>query len=368
MKVLILSCNTGGGHNSAAAAIKESFEAHGSKCDVFNALELFSKKVSQAISKGHVFVYRHLPNLFGAGYKFEENHSTKILYLASARGADELYKFIAASKYDSVIAVHVFAALTLTEIRKKYFPDIKMYFVATDYTCSPGVDMQKMDRYFIPVGLKKEFADRGMEEDRLLESGIPVRKAFYERLSKVRAKREVGLDENGKNILFMSGSMGAGPMELIAQRLLEKMAQDTTLTVVCGSNKKLYESLLPLAGERLKVCGFADNIPLLMDASDIMIGKPGGLSSSEAMVKHLPLLCFNAVPGCETRNLDFLSEKEYILRAADALDLVDKTVELLSKPEKLSEITDRLAKDFNCCSAEIIYSCVYEDYEKNDKS
>ena len=64
MKVLILSCNTGGGHNSAAAAIKESFDERGYECDVFDTLALFSKRLSRAISRGHVFVYRHLPRLF----------------------------------------------------------------------------------------------------------------------------------------------------------------------------------------------------------------------------------------------------------------------------------------------------------------
>ena len=365
VKVLILSCNTGGGHNSAAASIKECFEGHGYKCDVFNTLDLFSKGVSKVISRGHVFVYRYLPKLFGAGYRFEEKHGNKILYTANASTADELYKYIKEYKYDAVIAVHVFAELTLTEIRRKYAPDIKMYFVATDYTCSPGVNMGDMDGYFIPVGLKGEFVRCGVPEERITESGIPVRAVFYNRADKGEAKRNEGLSEGGKNILFMSGSMGAGPMEEIAELLAEKMPEGVTLTVVCGSNKKLYDELLPLAGDSIRIYGFVEHIASLMDASDVMISKPGGLSTTEALTKHLPLICLNSVPGCETRNLEFLLKKGYIFHAENVEELVLAAVRLVSDRMWLSEITERLSGAFNYRAADRIYTRVYEDYEKN---
>ena len=74
MKALILSCNTGQGHNSCSAAIKECFEAHGTVCDVTDALGFISQGVSKFISKGHVFVYRHMPWLFRRGYRYSERH------------------------------------------------------------------------------------------------------------------------------------------------------------------------------------------------------------------------------------------------------------------------------------------------------
>lgn len=363
--MLILSCNTGGGHNSAAASIKECFEGHGYSCDVFDTLELFSKGVSRAISRGHVFVYRHLPRLFGATYRFEEKHSSRMLYQANASTADELYKYIRENRYDAVIAVHVFAELTLTEIRRKYDPDIKMYFVATDYTCSPGVNMGDMDQYFVPAGLKKEFVRCGVPVSRIVESGIPVRAEFVRRRDKKLAKKELGLPENGRNILLMCGSMGAGPMEELTEILSKKIPEGVTLTVVCGSNKKLYEALLPMSGEGVRILGFTDKVPLLMDASELMISKPGGLSTTEALSKRLPLICINAVPGCETRNLEFLTEKGYILHADTANDLAFLALKLISSPDRLSAISDKLEDEFDSHAAERIYTHVYEVYEKN---
>ncbi|MEE0968818.1 MAG: glycosyltransferase [Clostridia bacterium] len=355
MKVLVLSCNTGGGHNSAASAIKEVFESHGVRCDVFDTLQLFSEGVSRAISRGHVFVYRHMPSLFGAGYRFEEKHGNKLLYYTNASIADELYKYISENNYDAVICVHVFAELTMTEIRKKYSPDIKMYFVATDYTCSPGVNMGDMDRYFVPIGLKNEFIRCGIPQDRIVESGIPVRSRFYLRNDKAEAKCSEGYAEDSRNILLMSGSMGAGPIEEITKLLSARMAKEQNLTVVCGSNKRLYDLLMPYTSERIRVYGFTDRISELMDASDVLIGKPGGLSTSEAMTKGLPMICINAVPGCETRNIEFLSEKGYIYRAEDTEELVSLTIWLASDDEVREEMSQRIRKDFSHKASEIIY-------------
>ena len=370
VKVLILSCNTGGGHNSAATAIKECFDIHGHRCEILDTLALFSKSFSRAISKGHVFVYRHLPRLFGATYRFEEKHNNKVLYYANATTADELYKYISESKFDAVIAVHVFAELTLTEIRKKYAPNIKMYFVATDYTCSPGVSMGDMDAYFIPAGLKDEFISCGVDGEKLVESGIPVRRIFYCRADKKEAKRAEGLDENGKNILMMCGSMGAGPMAELTALLEKNMPSVVGLTVVCGSNKKLYDELSPKysSSDRIKILGFSDRINALMDSSELMIGKPGGLSTSEAMANRLPMVCINAVPGCETRNIQFLTRKGYVLGADDTEGLATLALELICDDDRLEHMKKLIERDFVGCAAEKIYTHIYEVYEKRDKT
>lgn len=365
MKILILSCNTGGGHNSAAASVKECFENGGYRCDIFDTLALFSKSFSRAVSRGHVFVYRHMPRLFGVTYRFEEKHNNKMLYQANALAADELYKYLKENNYDAVIAVHVFAELTLTEIRRKYDSEIKMYFVATDYTCSPGVSMGDMDGYFVPMGLKEEFARCGVPRDKIIESGIPVRKEFLELGDKKSSKRSLGLDESGRNILLMCGSMGAGPIATVAEKLSKGLPEDVTLTVVCGSNKKLYDELLPLDGEKVRIMGFTDRVPELMDASELMISKPGGLSTTEALSKRLPLICINAVPGCETRNLEFLSEKGYVLHENEAEDLALLALSMISSPKKLSALSDKISREFDPHAAKRIYDHVCEVYEKD---
>ena len=155
MKALILSCNTGQGHNSCSAAIKECFEAHGTVCDVTDALGFISQGVSKFISKGHVFVYRHMPWLFRRGYRYSERHGEyfgeeSLVYRLMSRGADGLYDFICREGYDTVICPHVFSALMLTELLKRHPGAVRSCFVDTDYVCHPGAAESALDLYFMP--------------------------------------------------------------------------------------------------------------------------------------------------------------------------------------------------------------------------
>ena len=123
--MLILSCNTGEGHNSCAKAIKEVFDTKCETCDIEDALRFISDKTSNFISWGHTYVYRHIPSLFNWGYGFTENHTDvfkeqNMLYNFFGKGADELYNFIVIGNYDTVVCVHPFAALMLTETQKRY--------------------------------------------------------------------------------------------------------------------------------------------------------------------------------------------------------------------------------------------------------
>ena len=108
MRLLILSCNTGEGHNSAAKAIKERFVNGGWQCDIRDALAFWSPEKSKLISKGHVFIYRKMPKLFGVSYRFEENHPPKdgdesLIYELVIKGCNSLYEFLQTEKYDAVV-------------------------------------------------------------------------------------------------------------------------------------------------------------------------------------------------------------------------------------------------------------------------
>ena len=362
MRVLILSCSTGGGHNSAAAAISERFEMHGYHCTIVDTLELLPGFMTKVISRGHVFVYRHLPRLFGVGYRFEEHmENPRFIYQQSSLGADDLYRYICANNFDTVICVHVFSALTMTEIRKKYAPDIRVYFVATDYTCSPGVKLGNMDAYFVPRGLSDEFEASGIPRERIVESGIPVRADFYHHKDKKEAKRAFGLRENGNAVLLMCGSMGCGPIYELTECLSEMLPHDTQLAVVCGNNEKLRLELEPLAGDKVKVLGYTKDISLLMDASELVLSKPGGLSSTETLAKELPMICINAVPGCETRNLDFFVKKGYAVTAKGVQALSELVCDYISNPGLAERQKEILGSDFSYPASEVIYEKIAQE-------
>ena len=210
MRVLILSANTGGGHNSTARSVAEQLERMNAEYEIADTLAFISERVSGFISWGHSYVYRKLPKLFGIGYRFEEKHPVRFMYDQCARGAEALQKKLTDEHFDAVICVHVFSGLMMTEIRKRYNNRVPAYFVATDYTCSPGVSEMQLDGYFIPHRmLLGEFVRNGnVAADKLFATGIPVRRDFYEPHDKKEARRALGLPEDGNVVLLSCGSMG----------------------------------------------------------------------------------------------------------------------------------------------------------------
>ena len=308
MRVLILSANTGTGHNSTAHALAEQLESLHIECEIADTLALISERVSDFISWGHSYVYRRLPKLFGVGYRYEEKHPARFIYERCAKGADALQKKLTEGSYNAVICVHVFSGMMMTEVRARYHNRVPAYFVATDYTCSPGVSELELDGCFIPHRmLLGEFVRQGTVPARkLFATGIPVRREFYERQSKAEARRALGMPEDGQVVLISCGSMGCGHLERSALILFRHLPATATLVVLCGRNEKLLEALEPHACDRLRPIGFTDKVPTYMSAADVYLTKPGGLTTSEAIVKQVPMIFIDAVPGLETRNFDFL--------------------------------------------------------------
>ena len=307
MRVLILSANTGGGHNSVAIALSEYFEKVGVTAKTADTLKFISEKASDFISWGHSYVYRKLPRLFGLGYRFEERHSPRFIYEQCAKGVDALQESLERGEYDAVICVHVFAGMMMTELRKRYGTMIPTFFVATDYTCSPGVSKLDADGFFIPHRmLLGEFVRNGISADKLFATGIPVRKSFYDMEDRVQMRRSLRLSAFEKVVLFSCGSMGCGRLEQTATLLSQQLPSNTILVVICGKNEKAYEALIANPRDNMRVVGFTEHMSFYMSSADLYVTKPGGLTTTEAIVKRLPMVFFDAVPGLETRNFDFL--------------------------------------------------------------
>ena len=344
MRVLILSANTGGGHNSTAGALAEQLEKMGVEFEIADALSMISERVSQFVSWGHSYVYRHLPSLFGHVYRYEERHPAKFIYEQCAKGAVALQEKLRAGGYDAVVCVHVFSCMMMTEVRRRFCNLVPNYFVATDYTCSPGVTELRADVYFIPHRmLFGEFVRGEVAADKMFATGIPIRSEFYRTVDRTEARRALGLRENGRLALLSCGSIGCGHLNRHALLLAAELPADCSLAVLCGKNEKLYAQLEPYRSERLAVVGFTSQIPLYMSAADVYLTKPGGLMTTEAIAKGLPMVFVDAVPGCETRNFEFLTARGVALGAKNWKQAISMTAELLAKEELAEQIRAAMA-------------------------
>lgn len=360
MNVLLLSCSTGGGHNSAAAALQSCLEARGHTAALCNVLEFLPPSAAEFITKGHDFSYRHLPRLYGVGYRYEERHPPVALYRQIVKGAPRLGGRIEALRPDAVVCVHVFAAMMVTELRRRGELRLPAGFLATDYTCSPGVGQLDADRFFIPhEALLEEFTAAGVPSERILSTGIPVRPEFTPPPNRADLRRRLGM-ERGRLLLMTGGSMGCGPIPQIAGLLAPRLGPDDRLLLICGSNRSMHRKLSAVfrRSKKVVVLGYTKEMALLMRAADLFITKAGGLSTAEAVATETPLLYINAVPGCESRNLQFMKSHGYAAAGAHAWDVARQALSLLEDGAAREAMVARRRGAFPLCAAETISSAM----------
>ena len=367
MRTLILSCNTGEGHNSCAKAIQETYAAHDETCDIVDALQFISKRASQFISDWHSRIYRHAPKLYKAGYHTAEERTsvfregtTVYRYLTS--GSEKLYHFILDGGYDNIICTHVFPALALTAMLKHHPMPLVTSFVPTDYTCSPSVENSELDYYFIPdISLTEEFVQCGVPREKLIDSGMPVKQAFYQDTDKAAAKAELGLPADHQHLLVMCGSIGCGPIKELTEDLLIRLTSEQELTIVCGANEELFAKLERHFAHdpRIHIHGMVDYVPLLIHSADLFLTKPGGLSTSEAAACGVPMLLMDTVAGCEGHNLNFFLRQGIAVTAGTPKHLADLAAALLADPEQLQEMSRAARHRKGDTPSETIYAFLH---------
>lgn len=377
MKILLLSCNTGEGHNSAGKALKKYFEENGDECYMADAIAFRSERISKIVAEGHVFIYTKTPKFFDVFYngvelfaKTETSKHDSVLFKLLAKGAVKLYEYIKEHGFERIVCFHPLASQMLTAAKRDY-PELKnipSYLIATDYVASPGVGESNVDVFITPhPDVEYEFIRRGVSKAKIVPMGIPINPAFARLPEKAEARRMLSLPENDKIILLMCGSMGCGPIEKIAAKLTESMKDNTTLVIVCGRNEKLYQELLPLSCKKdnVTLLGFTDKMALYMRSADLYITKPGGLSSTEAACTGLPMVMVNAVAGCETYNLNFFTRNGYAITSDNVEGIVRATLSLIYDDERLAEMSSSMLENFDANSTYDIYRYIKEG-RRND--
>lgn len=362
MKILILSDNTGEGHNSCAKAIKEYFELQGDLCTMVDSLRFISQPVSNAVSKGFTSMYRHLPALFRNGYIYMEKHpgmfhDRSLIYRLLTLGTERLWDYLQKNRYDGIICVHMFPALMITHVKKVYPLDVPTCFVATDYTCSPLVKDSQLDRYFIPhTALTWDFVCDNIPREHIVGSGIPVRQMFYQSIPKEEAKVKAAVPPHQKHLVMMGGSMGCGPILSLTNRLAAQL-EDCHLTVVCGTNQSLQRQLLrKFSGQKnIHIRGYVRDMATLMDSADLYLTKPGGIGVTEAALKNLPMLFIDAVAGCEQYNRLYFTRNGGAKTAASLDDLARLCQELLRNDAKRIQMEEQLRELPKDNASQVIY-------------
>lgn len=314
METLILSCGTGGGHNAAAAAIKEAMEAHGHRVETLNPYELGGGRAAAFIDHSYSALVQKAPEAFGMIYWLGDTYrklplSSPVYSLNKFMGP-MLEEYITQHHYDAIVTTHLFPAEILTGLKRKGKSVPKTWFVATDYTCIPFTEETDCDFYIIPSKeLTDEFAQRGIARGKLFPLGIPVRREFSQDADRLQIRSQLGLSKDRKVILVAGGGIGAGAIPQIVSLLRRHFGpKRAELVIVCGNNEALYEKMQETCGNACKLLRYTSQMSDYMKACDLFLSKPGGLSSTEAAVVGTALIHVAPIPGCETYNMRFFSE------------------------------------------------------------
>lgn len=319
MRVLILSCNTGGGHNSASEAIREYIALKGGQADLIDIMSLAGKKASRAVGGAYVGIVKHAPHVFGAAYwlagKISSGRRKSPVYAANIAVVKYLKQYLETHAYDVIVTPHLYAAETLTYMKRHNMVRQKVVAVATDYTCIPFWEETECDYYIAPhEDLIAENVRRGMDRSKILPYGIPVSQKFVTcsgGISKEKARAMCGLPAGKPVYLVMGGSMGFGKLPDFIKRLQKQCLREEQIVVICGNNKKLYEKLNRQFGKQsaIWIIGYTKQVEVYMKACDVIFTKPGGLTSTEALVMQIPIVHMEPIPGCETKNAAFFSSR-----------------------------------------------------------
>ncbi|MGI6168869.1 MAG: MGDG synthase family glycosyltransferase [Christensenellales bacterium] len=356
MRVLFLSVTAGEGHNATARSQADYFESQGHECVILNTLKYISPLVAGTLDKGYIAMSRMTPKSLGTVYNSGLKNSMRYVR-AKVKSVDEIYGPLSVKKLgsyikkiqpDVIICTHVFSAILVSYARKKGAVDssVPVFGIVTDFTIHPFWEQAMVDYYVTASSaLTYQAAKRSIPEGKLLPFGIPIHPKFTTQMSKAAARAALGLKDK-PTILVMRGSFGFGKLTRDIQ-LLDQMPMDVQVLVVCGSNERTRKKLELIKYEKdIHIYGFVNNIEQLMDAADIAVTKPGGLTTSECLARRLPMVLMSPIPGVEDRNLMFFLNHGLALWADEINTTVDEVCMLLLQDHALRENLIKRSAEF----------------------
>ncbi len=348
MRVLVLSVPTGQGHHQAAKAIHEYFtEYTDATCEIIDVFENVHQTLADSIEKGYLISTMVTPKAYGRFYDLcdrrdDSKYSNLGKFLKTILNR-KLMHLIKDYKPDVIIATHVFAAIALSYLKKKYPFKAKTVAIVTDFTIHPFWEDVDLD-YYVTASelLNYQVEKKGYDLSKVKPFGIPIRQKFSKKYTQSEARKQAGIDENF-TVMMMMGSMGYGDDTLNMVKSIDSMKDDLQIIVVCGNNKKLKRRLDKLQfNHNVYSLGFVDNVDVLMDSCDCIITKPGGLSTSEALAKELPIIMLDPIPGQEDRNKEFMLNNGIALNISSSFGVEEAIYQLKNFDYRISGLKENM--------------------------
>jgi len=348
-KVLILSTSAGAGHVRAANAIQKAFAELGAAREVLHvdALDYTNKVFRHLYSRAYLDMVNAMPEAMGWLYdhldKPWKNERRRLAL--DALNTRPLVNLLKDYKPDLAVCTHFLPSEILSWLKAKARVRCPQAVVVTDFDVHAMWLCRHYEQYFVALEETRVHMEKlGIEKDKLTVSGIPIDPVFALAKDKREMRLRHGLAPYTTTVLVSTGGFGVGRVEDLFSCLLE-LQHEAQVVILCGRNEELKKRLDKLAARgspdsrvSFRNLGFTTQVDELMSASDILMGKPGGLTTSEALSKGLVFVIVNPIPGQEERNSDHLLEEGVAIRCNNLPALAYKVDALLSDPARLARM------------------------------
>lgn len=350
-RILILSASVGSGHVKAADALAKAFRADPNVEEVLSDDSLDHTNVlhKQLYSTLYKRLSAMLPEFLGWWYESSDDPwvSDKSRLALDLPQALPLINLVRDFKPDAIICTHFMPAGVLSYLIGAGKLDAELGIVVTDFHFHAFWITRAFHWYFVAQEEDKiHMEGLGLPGDRIQVTGIPLEPEFARPVDKKAVLREMRLDPDKPTLLVAGGALGLSPAVAVARRLLE-LNRDFQAIIVCGKNEDLQKDIEELVigrEDRFRVLGYTDKMPDLMGAATLLLSKPGGLTTAEALSRGLPMVVLDPIGGQEERNSDVLLEAGAAVKCTEVTVLNHKLERLLDDPARIAAMSDNARK------------------------
>lgn len=356
-KILILSASAGAGHLRAAEAVEKALAEGYPTVEVRNVdvLKYTNAAFRTLYSKAYLELVNSAPELLGWLYDYLDKPNTsgkmgksdRIRLAFDKLNTRPFIQLLQEYKPDIAICTHFLPSEIISHLIERGEYSGKLAVVVTDFDVHAMWLCNRYDKFFVALDeTRVHLHELGILQNKVVVSGIPIDPVFAQPKDTEALRSKHQLERDIPTILVSAGGFGVGPIEHLIQSLL-KVPTKSQVLAVCGRSEELRERLHKIVADhsttqvKVHVLGFTKEMDELMSVADMVIGKPGGLTTSEALAKGLPFVIVNPIPGQEERNSDHLLEQGAAIRCNNLPTLAYKVDALLKNAGRLDTMKAR---------------------------
>jgi len=348
-KILLMYISEHSGHHQASIALEKAVFERNPDAEVMNinAFKYVNPILEKIVHTAYMRVIRKRPDIWGYLYDNPRvvKRTERLRNFVNNANSKKIAGLIRKFNPDIVACTQAFPCGIFASYKKRYHNTAPLVGILTDYAPHAYWIYDDVNAYVVPspeVG--QALIKKGADSGRIKVLGVPIDPVFAEHPDKSKIYEKINLVPGKPVVLVMGGTHGIGPDEKLITAL-DAITTDLQVIIITGINKRLFKKAKAISlhsKKKIVTLGFVDNVHEIMEISDLIVTKPGGLTTAEALAKSLPIVIINPLPGQEDFNTKVLTSGGMAVKATDEADAVRSIEGLLAMPDKINSIKNAM--------------------------